>query len=218
MDGYFCKKCPEGCDTCFNRTHCHTCLPSYVLLNDLCAACPQNCMNCSNTDNTVCVTCVAGFELQTNQCVPSTNADCLIKDETDSSKCKLCRGSFTINDQGACIRCRAGCSLSCNPRNISECTRNRLQNFFQVTLNDYFFNMEGCMVSINGFCDYPEPGYELVAAADGKIITRPTCLYPCLRCIDASCIACQPGFTFSNGNCNPDLTCNPTCVNCPLGT
>ena len=44
------------------------------------------------------------------------------------------------------------------------------------------------------------------------------CLYPCATCNSTACFSCEDGYTFSNGRCDVNFSCNPNCTQCVAGS
>lgn len=140
MQGYFiynnlCQSCHPSCSTCVALHNCLTCNAGYYWpLADygLCAACPPGCNLCTLSTNTptytsynnvysnnlVCSSCLDGYYLYNNHCLPCA-ANCLTC--IDGSTCTACTSAILISS--LCILCNDtsyGGSLGC-----LTCTTNK---------------------------------------------------------------------------------------------
>ena len=61
-------------------------------------------------------------------------------------------------------------------------------------------------------------GFELSQTQEGNYTCIQNCPSTCLACKDNQCSACNAGYSLSNSSCIPNLTCNPNCSYCPIGS
>jgi len=102
---------------------CKTCDDGYLLLNDTCISCPQNCQNCSEEYN--CSTCNSGYYSANGVCQSCTEG-CAICDSTECFNCSegykrdsllphdcsLCSDNcFNCTDFDICLACIDGMYL-----------------------------------------------------------------------------------------------------------
>lgn len=62
------------------------------------------------------------------------------------------------------------------------------------------------------------PGFTLAQSSDMSFTCSSNCPYPCLTCINDVCTSCKNYYKLQGGKCLSDVSCNPQCQSCPLGT
>lgn len=118
-DIYYCQKCEDGCIQCKDSATCLYCVSGYVLKNGNCVRCPADCRECDATNSTVCIDCRFGYAFSGNKCVKVDMPECLLFNEVENSKCRICMPGFALNSNSKCIQCLSGCQWTCNPKNIA---------------------------------------------------------------------------------------------------
>lgn len=128
LQNRLCRKCMPGCLSCFNSTNCNLCVTGYTLVGTACVRCPTDCSKCSSANPSVCLDCRIGLTLSSNsKCVSVNKPLCLVYEDLDNTKCVECLLGYALNSDNQCIQCESGCYWGCNPKNISECRKDRFE-------------------------------------------------------------------------------------------
>ena len=223
-----CQKCGvDNCAYCPLNEICQFCMDGYVLKNDICVACPENCDICSNS--TECITCKRGFS---NLTFPAASCE------------SICQSNEYYSEESTCLTCDTKFS------NCTKCTENLCSNCSNTTR----FFPEGICCPIGSYLDENQSCQHCSKATDNcsDCLANTTCIecqqgltlieniccatgfyldenktcqlcskstkncYNCL--LNKTCIECQPGFILNAGSCGCStgffMDENNTCQSC----
>ncbi len=139
-----------------------------------------NIKNCIGCNNGLCVICIAGYQLNSNNlCIPQviSISNCkIISPNMKSPYCLLCNQGYIVNSLGLCSQ------ISNSLVNTPTCS---IYNCLYCSYNN---NCSLCMLSWEN--------------NQGVCTTNATCTSPCLSCTSPTvCTTCITNFTLSNTNC-----------------
>lgn len=221
LPGYYyssnqvCTACPQSnCLSC-TALACTTCVTGWTLSPSLTCMkqCILPCATCSSTDPSVCLSCIAGFVLNTaatQNCQPDTSCN-------SNGTCTNCPFGFAMvvtNNSAKCNQCVTSCAR-CNPNNANQC----LSCYTGSYLNGS--TCAACpssckMCSSPTICFQCASGFVAQQAAvqvsskttsSGPIGANPltclACTAPCATCYNTptTCLTCQSGFMLSGNRC-----------------
>ena len=163
----------------------------------------------------MCTSCPKRFNLENDQCVRKCRAKCLDCDPNDFTKCFKCAEGYTARENGKCDKCLGSCSGYCDPKNIKKCLS--CAEGFQLRDNQCIRCPEGCSSCYGGHCVDCFEGFRFDVVND-KVVCVQKCKEPCEECRGRVCTSCIEGFRVQSGRCVANVSCNPDCDYCQIGT
>lgn len=130
----------------------------------------------------------------------------------DGGACTKCDRGFALKaSDSTCVRCKRGCTGTCDPLNINTCLS--CTNGFQLVNGVCTKCATGCMACSGTTCTVCAGGYTL--GTDGTCSR--VCRAPCSSCnSNGVCTACITGYVLDNGKCIVDIACStatpPNCA------
>lgn len=197
-----CMSCPSNCYFC-NMQGCLSCAHGYSLSTNMtCLAnCQPPCATCSSTNPSSCITCLFGYNNQSNTCVPQTSCT--------NGICVNCPiGSIPSNTSiGTCTQCTGSNCARCSSANPSTCI---------TCLNGNYLNSNSACVSCPSQCaTCTSPSNCLTCASGFTLSNLPVaspgvcvqCKGQCSQCMGNPyiCTACNPGFSLNGWNCQSNF-------------
>ena len=110
-----CVACSSNCEAC-NVLGCQVCASGYILVGGQCnIICKYPCATCSPQNAEECLSCLAGFTLQSAENTCQSNSEC-------DGPCLVCPFG-TVNTGTICASCTVvgGNCARCSSANVSEC-------------------------------------------------------------------------------------------------
>lgn len=181
--------CPIGCLDCdpTNTTTCFKCDQGHALTPTAkCIKCLGSCSgSCDARNISLCLSCVDGFELKSNQCIrcPEGCATCL------NNQCLSCAPGYKLTENSAggfsCLfKCRSPCA-TCSGDFCLGCEAGYT----------YHNGMCHADLSCNPSCDFCPRGTE--KAVNGSCVSCPT---NCSTCLSGQCVQCNEGMFLNSNN------------------
>ncbi|KAL4486019.1 hypothetical protein ABPG72_003953 [Tetrahymena utriculariae] len=191
--------CHESCESCTapqDPKACKSCSYNYVMSNNLCVPCDQNCIRCSGNPSR-CIDCIPGY----------------IFDNSYQTCISICKSDEFYDAEGNCLKCLSPCatcqyqSYICNSC-ISGYT-------YDSQYKDCFPNTNSCHESCNECNEFNDPN-SCTSCRDGMYLQSGRCQFcidGCQTCeTDASyCTSCRSNEFLQNGYC---LKCHSSCLAC----
>lgn len=136
------------CSKCVNSSFCLNCDDAANLKDGLCTICNYSCLTCVDGQPNKCTSCRDGLRLSIDSaCTDSCPLGC---QKCTQTRCLECQDEFTLDGDGACIRCIMGCSGTCNPYNISQCVKCAAKSYLS---NGVCLQCpKGCSGCVDGSC------------------------------------------------------------------
>jgi hypothetical protein len=201
-------------------------------------------MLCVANQPSICITCAAGFYLNSNNTCLACQLFCATCSNANTCNTLLIpigNAIATVNGQSVLGVCDPGC-YSCSQNNPSSCTV-CIPGFYLTTSASNNANLGVCTPCTNQLCMYcstSNPNTCTACFAGGFLSgsTCVSCVFPCITCVNggnSSCTSCPSGYVLSstntctqiptNSTCGQNCgTCtqasssaNPVCVNCLAG-
>ncbi|KAI0209770.1 hypothetical protein LSAT2_005508 [Lamellibrachia satsuma] len=107
-----CQECSSYCATCTDEKKdgvmvCDTCNPHFELNDDVCAACPANCLECSESNGAmVCSTCKSHYVVMDDKTCSACPLRCDTCSQTGGTiTCDTCQSDYVMDKDKACKTC-----------------------------------------------------------------------------------------------------------------
>jgi hypothetical protein len=225
LPGYFYNAQTQVCQTCSqanciscNSMACLACAPGFIVSPSLTCQlqCASPCATCSQTNPTECLSCIAGYTLNTNSlqnCQPNLSCNA-------NGTCNICPFGYSllvVQFNSTCVQCVSGCQR-CNPNNPNAC----------FTCNQGFYLNGTTCSACPSFCTMCSSATICFSCASGFVAqqaaTLPTstlstgngvsnvvmqpvrclaCTSPCATCFNSptTCLSCEANFVLSGTVC-----------------
>ena len=223
LPGYYfnsaqvCTACSQtACLSC-TALACTSCMAGWMLSPSLncMKKCILPCATCSETDPSVCLSCVAGFTLNsqaTQNCQPDTACN-------GNGTCSNCPFGFAMvvsNNSAKCTQCVSSCAR-CNPNNANQCLSCYSGSFLNGSTCascpsscSMCSSPTMCFMCASGFVAQQaatQQSSKMTTMSSSTMGTYPVtclaCASPCATCVNSptTCLSCQSGFMKSGNRC-----------------
>lgn len=91
--------CVAPCITCAgSASNCTSCVSTSTVALNSCVPCSNLFEGCSQCQKTYCISCSAGYtQINSTYCnLPCTDSNCLVCDNSNTTKCEACASSFVL--------------------------------------------------------------------------------------------------------------------------
>lgn len=236
---------PTNCQSINNQGQCLSCLPSYILVGEICLIQIANCMT-YNQNTGLCIRCGNGYTLSFNgrSC---NGGDPFCNSYNIGGVCIGCINGYYLN-QGICRTLPTGCisagnnglCLACLPQfilinggicvlRIDYCNIYSSNGCTQC-ISQYYLKSNQCWPFPIGCLSYDTNLERCLSCASDYVLNTTTwvCFKQSDNCVQRNgqnqCVYCPNRFFLSNGNCLPypdycvTVDFRGNCISCAFGS